>query len=197
VTNKFSAEDLLEQRAASYPELTSLNISSYQTQPVISIQTAYRNANAHTHITNQPTPSTRSSSNDQCVETTPNDKSSDTSSSSSSSDDDDTSDTSSESDDDMLTPKTTQPNGSALTTPSTGTSALSSSSAASIIRPMFIIKANKPSSKQRKYQVAWGIDPSQPSIIMNKTWETSHWFGAYEDRIPLLNAFKLPDEAPQ
>jgi len=193
VANKFSAEDLLEQRAASYPELSSLNIEDFESQPVISIQDAYRNANARTNITNVPAPSAIRSY-DQRVATTSDDNSSATSSSSSS---DDYSDTSSESDDEMLTPETTQPNHSALTTPSTGTSALSSSSAASVIRPLYIIKANKPSSKQRRYQVAWGVDPSQPSIVMSKTWETANWFGAYADRLSLLNAFKLPDEAPE
>jgi hypothetical protein len=82
------------------------------------------------------------------------------------------------------------------TTPSTGTSALSSSSAASIIRPLFIIKANKATSKQRKYQVAWGtvaVDQSQQDIIMSKSWESADWFARYADRLPLLDAFTVSD----
>jgi hypothetical protein len=193
VTNTMSAEDLVQQRAHSYPELTSMNVDDWQLQPTVSIQQAYADANVLTAVPNDRVRNVPSSNIQRAMMTTTNDTSE---ASSSSSSDDEASDTS-DSDADMLTPNETHTTPATQTTPSTGTSALSSSSAASIIRPLFIIKTNKPPSKQRKYQVAWGtvaVDPSQ-NIVMSKSWESADWFARFADRLPLLDAFTESEES--
>ena len=194
VTNTMSAEDLVQRRAHSYPELTSLNIDDWQLQPTVSMQQAYADANALTAVPNDRVRNVPTSNNQRATTTTTSDTSE---TSSSTSGDDEASDTS-YSDADMLTPKETHTAPATQTTPSTGSSALSSSSAASIIRPLFIVKANKPTSKQRKYHVAWGtvaVDPSQQDVIMSKSWESADWFARYVDRLPLLNAFTVSEES--
>ena len=203
VTNTMSAEDLVQRRAHSYPELTSMNIDDWQLEPTISMQQAYADANTLTNISNDGARSIPTSNIQHTTTTTTNDTSEPSSSSSSS--DNEVSETSDSDDDDdnddidMLTPDTRNKIPATQTTPSTGTSALSSSSAASIIRPLYIVKANKPTSKQRKYQVAWGtvaVPSSQPDIVLSKTWESADWFSRFTDRLSLLNAFTESEELP-